>query len=55
MRLHLTGDDLRELGMKPGPHYQMIFRKLLQAKLNGLVKTREEELMFVKQIKLKSK
>ena len=53
MRLHLTGDDLRELGMKPGPHYQMIFRKLLQAKLNGLVKTREEELMFVKQIKLK--
>ena len=44
MRICISGEDLKEMGVKPGPLYQNIFRKILDAKLNGKVKTKEEEL-----------
>jgi tRNA nucleotidyltransferase (CCA-adding enzyme) len=47
MRLHIRGDDLANLGLQPGPAYQKIFKKVLKAKLNGLVKTKEEELILI--------
>jgi len=47
----LKGHDLNGLGFIPGPHYQKIFRKVLNAKLNGKVKTAQEELEFVRKIK----
>lgn len=47
MRIHISGDDLYNMGLKPGPHYQKIFRKVLEAKLNGVVKTKEEELSLI--------
>lgn len=48
MRVHITGDDLGRLGIKPGPRYQKIFRKVLDARLNGLVKSKEEEVMLAR-------
>jgi len=48
MHIHISGGDLRGLGVMPGPYYQKIFAKVLNAKLNGLVKTKEDELILVK-------
>jgi tRNA nucleotidyltransferase (CCA-adding enzyme) len=50
MRICVDGDDLTRLGLKPGPHYQRIFNRVLRAKLNGLVSTEEEELRMIKRI-----
>lgn len=50
MRILISGDDLRNLGILPGPYYQKIFSRVLTAKLNGLVKNREEELLLIKKI-----
>ncbi|MFH1888613.1 MAG: hypothetical protein ABH806_00815 [Candidatus Omnitrophota bacterium] len=52
-RLHITGEDLHKLGLTPGPHYQKIFRRVLNAKLNGLVKTKKEELALIKRVSLR--
>jgi tRNA nucleotidyltransferase (CCA-adding enzyme) len=39
----LTGPDLKALGLKPGPIYKTILDRLLDARLNGEVKTEAEE------------
>lgn len=49
-RLHISGDDLCQLGLVPGPNYQKILRRALNAKINGLVKTKEEELALIKKL-----
>jgi tRNA nucleotidyltransferase (CCA-adding enzyme) len=50
MRIHLSGDDLGAIGFEPGPHYQKIFRKILIARLDGKVRTREDELSLLKRV-----
>ncbi|MCU0651864.1 MAG: hypothetical protein MUC39_02860 [Candidatus Omnitrophica bacterium] len=50
VRLLVTGHDLAAMGLKPGPHYQKIFLKLFNAKLDGKVRTEEEELEFIRKI-----
>ena len=47
MRLHISGEDLHRLGISPGPAYKKIFSRVLKAKLNGLVKTKGEELSLI--------
>ncbi|MGH7208047.1 MAG: CCA tRNA nucleotidyltransferase [Nitrospiraceae bacterium] len=39
----LSGADLKALGLKPGPLYKQILDRLLDARLNGKVKTEAEE------------
>jgi len=46
----LTGDDLKAMGIQPGPVYSKILRKLLEEKLRGIVKTREAEEKFVRSL-----
>jgi tRNA nucleotidyltransferase (CCA-adding enzyme) len=48
VRVALTGDDLKRLGIPPGPKYRKILAELLDAKLDGIVKNREEEIAFAK-------
>lgn len=43
----LTGDDLIRMGMQPGPGFKAIFKALRDARLNGKIKTREDEMIFV--------
>jgi len=50
IRLHVTGHDLYKLGVKPGPSYQKIFQKALNAKLDGKVQTKEEEIELIKKL-----
>jgi tRNA nucleotidyltransferase (CCA-adding enzyme) len=48
--LYISGADLHKLGLTPGPYYQKIFHRVLNAKLDGLVKTKKEELGLIKKI-----
>lgn len=54
-RLHMektdiSGADLAELGEAPGPVYGKVLSRVLAAKLDGLVKTREEQLALASTI-----
>jgi len=44
----VKGKDLKKMGIKPGPIYRKILEAVLDAKLNGQIKTRDDELKFVK-------
>ena len=48
--LYISGADLHKLGLTPGPYYQKIFHRVLNAKLDGLVKTKKEELRLINKI-----
>lgn len=43
----LTGDDLIGMGIAPGPVYKTVFKTLRDARLNGRVRSREEEVALV--------
>jgi tRNA nucleotidyltransferase (CCA-adding enzyme) len=44
----LKGDDLKRMGIQPGPVYSKILKELLEEKLRGRLKSREEEERFVR-------
>jgi tRNA nucleotidyltransferase (CCA-adding enzyme) len=46
----LTGRDVRDLGYKPGPLFTKIFDALRQARWEGKLRTREEEIRFLQQV-----
>ena len=50
MRISISGHDVHALGMKPGPVYQKIFSRVLHAKLDGKVTTRDEEIALIRKI-----
>lgn len=50
MRILVCGEDLHCLGVFPGPKYRRIFARVLTAKLNGKIKTKDEELKLIKQL-----
>lgn len=45
----LKGRDLKEMGVQPGPIYRVILDELLDARLNGEVKDRQEELAYLRE------
>ena len=45
----LTGDDLKDMGLEPGPLFRTILHRLLEARLDGEVRHREDEVRLVKQ------
>lgn len=50
MRLCICGQDLKDMGLKPGPSYNKIFVKALAAKLSGRITTKAEEVSFIKKM-----
>ncbi len=44
----LSGHDLLGMGLQPGPHFKKILEFLRDARLNGRVATREEEITLVR-------
>lgn len=50
MRTHITGYDLERLGITPGPVYQKILERVLNARLDGLVKTKGEEIRLIEKL-----
>jgi tRNA nucleotidyltransferase (CCA-adding enzyme) len=45
----LAGKDLKAMGYKPGPLFNKILKAVLDARLEGQIKSREEEIKFVKE------
>jgi tRNA nucleotidyltransferase (CCA-adding enzyme) len=43
----ISGKDLVKLGLPPGPLFGNVLQSVIEAKLNGLVKTRDDEFRFV--------
>jgi tRNA nucleotidyltransferase (CCA-adding enzyme) len=50
MQPRLSGQDLRAMGLTPGPRFRTILRHLLEARLNGTVTTEGEERAMARQI-----
>ena len=48
IRLSVGGDDLKSLGIPPGPGYKVILSDLREARLNGKVLTHEDEIAYVR-------
>ena len=44
----LRGEDLKNMGLKPGPIFRDILRAVLNAKLNGRLITKKDEIQFVR-------
>ena len=44
----ITGDDLIALGARPGPAFQQLLRDALNARLNGEISTKEQEIELAK-------
>ena len=49
IRLSITGDDLKSLGVLPGKKYKEIFDFLLEERIKGQALTKEDELALVKE------
>jgi len=50
VKVSLTGDDLKRMGLPPGPRYKKVLSGLLDAKLDGAVATKEDEVAHVKRL-----
>jgi tRNA nucleotidyltransferase (CCA-adding enzyme) len=49
----LAGEDLKQMGIKPGPLYSRILKELLEERLRGHLKSREDEERFVMSLSIK--
>jgi tRNA nucleotidyltransferase (CCA-adding enzyme) len=47
VRLQVNGQDLLDLGYRPGPLYKRIFDILLERKLAGDLRNKKEEIAFL--------
>jgi tRNA nucleotidyltransferase (CCA-adding enzyme) len=50
VRILTKGKDLQALGVVPGPDYQKIFHKVLNARIDGKIVTWDDEIGFIKRI-----
>ena len=48
IKTSITGSDLKRLGLAPGPLFKEIMEKILDARLDGEVRSKEEELSLAK-------
>ncbi|MBI2447720.1 MAG: hypothetical protein HYV48_04220, partial [Candidatus Omnitrophica bacterium] len=49
VKLQIDGNDIKnKIGLRPGPDFKRLLDKVLYAKINGKVRTKEDELEFVK-------
>ena len=53
--MSITGKDIKENGIKPGPLYKTILDKIYKEKVNGNIHTKEEELELLKVLTEKSR
>jgi len=50
IKIKIGGDDLKKLGLKPGPLYTKLLREVLHKRIDGELKTKKDELEFVKRL-----
>lgn len=49
-KLDIDGQDLQNLGFPPSPSYKKAFKAVFNAKLDGLIQTRQEELNMAEEV-----
>lgn len=49
-KISVKGKDIKKLGISPGPVYKSILNSILDAKLDGLVNSKEDEFEYLKQL-----
>jgi tRNA nucleotidyltransferase (CCA-adding enzyme) len=50
VRSMITGKDLKEMGVPPGPRYREILDMVMKARLDNEVTSRDEELALVRKV-----
>ncbi len=50
LEIEVNGNDLKELGIPPGPIYTRILDRLIAARVDGKAESREEQLQLAKQL-----
>ncbi len=50
VKTELTGKDLRQMGVEPGPRYRRVLDQLLNARLDGRVQNRNDELSLCRRL-----
>ena len=53
IKVLINGNDLISLGYKPSAFFNVIFNKIIEKKIKGEIKTKEEEIKYVKEYKIK--
>jgi tRNA nucleotidyltransferase (CCA-adding enzyme) len=48
--VHISGHDLTQIGMEPSPIYAKILKLVFYLQLNGILKSRDEEIAFVRKL-----
>lgn len=46
----ITGEDLKKIGINPGPIYKEIFERIMSEKLRGKLQSKEEEIEFARKL-----
>jgi tRNA nucleotidyltransferase (CCA-adding enzyme) len=54
LKLHIGGDDLRAMGLPAGPEYQRVLSRVMAARLDGKVRTKDEELSLAARLAARS-
>lgn len=50
LRTAVRGDDIKAMGVKSGPRFNKILEKILYKKLDGFLKTKEEEIGYARKL-----
>ena len=50
IKLSLKGKDLKKMGLKPGPVYRQVLAAVLDARLDGTLKSKMDEIEFARQM-----
>ena len=51
VRVYVTGNELKSLGVKPGKQFGTVLTKILHGRLDGKLRTKEDELAFIRRLK----
>ncbi|MCM8790870.1 MAG: CBS domain-containing protein [Candidatus Omnitrophica bacterium] len=49
-RIKIRGDDIKAMGLKPSPDFKVILEKVLYNKLDGKLRTKRDELAYVRKL-----
>ena len=49
-KLSLKGRDLKQMGLKPGPAYRQVMEAVLDARLDGKLRSKKDEIEFARQL-----
>ncbi|HEA46797.1 MAG TPA: hypothetical protein ENH97_00095 [bacterium] len=50
VRIKITGEDLKELGLAPSPQFKKVLDRIFEARLDGKVKNKKEEWAMAKRL-----